>query len=100
MVVFVYVMLRPLLACYLICDLYLLVTYMITSTKYMNARNLRSLVHYVNAGWSKSCDMAKAVSRRPVIAEGRITPQVNPCGICDRQTDLEYVFLRILRFFP
>jgi len=100
LVVFVYVMLRPLLACYLICDLYLLVTYMITPTKYINARNLRYLVHYLNAVWNKSCGMVKAVSRLPVTAEDRITPQVNPCGICGRQTYLEHVFLRILRVFP
>ena len=92
LVVFVYLMLRPLLACYLICGLYLLVTYMITSTKCMNARDLRSLVHYVNAVWRKSCAIAKAVSRRPVTAEGRITPQVNPRGICGRQTDLKHFF--------
>jgi hypothetical protein len=32
--------------------------------------------------------MAQVVSRRPLTAETRVRPQVNPCGICGGQSDI------------
>jgi hypothetical protein len=46
------------------------------------------------------CAIAQAVSRRFFIAESRVRPLVNPCGICDGQSGNETDFSPSSSVFP
>jgi hypothetical protein len=43
--------------------------------------------------------MARAVSRRPLVAESRVRARFNPCGICSGQSDTGTDFSQSI-FFP
>lgn len=43
---------------------------------------------------------AKAISRRPLMAETWVRSQVGPCGVCGGQTYTVTVLFRVLRFSP
>jgi len=66
---------------------------------YQKVWKYSTIIKYYNS-LGTVCAMAQAVSCWPLTAKARVRARVDPCEICDGQSDTVAGFIRVLRFSP